>query len=562
MAEGAARPASAPTASPWRAAAAELGFVAAYVFLDWISYFHEYASLGITPWNPHAGLALAWLIRRGPARGLSLFAAVLAGDLAVRDFSVPWQAMLATAAVIAGAYTALGVGLKRLLGFDPEFARTRDVVTLLAASAAGAAVVALATVALFQFWGALAPADFRPAALRLWVGDIIGIAVVAPAALRARRWRAWADAARAGRPAFEALLAGGAIGGVLWVVFGLESTDEFKFFYLLFLPLVSIAVMRGIDGACAAALVTQLGILLLAQHRGFSSAEVTDFQLLLLALVITGLLTGAAASERRRADDARAESERQLRERQSELEHSARLAALGEMASALAHELNQPMTASRAYIRAAQRLMAAEDGDGAQNRARAAESVTGAVAQIDLAAGILRNLRELVRPRALAAAAEPTDVGEIIDQSLTLLRAQARAAKAEIAVRAAAGLLPVMAERVRVQQVILNLARNALDAVKFAAPSRRRVEVTAAPAADGRFVEIAVRDHGPGVPAEIAAKLFTAFATTKPEGLGLGLSISRGIVADHGGRLWLAHSGPDGAEFRFTLPVSGPTIRE
>jgi len=278
---------------------------------------------------------------------------------------------------------------------------------------------------------------------------------------------------------------------------------------------------------------------------------------LLLALTVTALLTGAVVTERGRAERAMRESERLLRERQSELEHSARLGALGEMASALAHELNQPMTASRAYIRTAQRVLGAEGG-GEENRARAAGAIANAVAQIDLAAGILRNLRELVRPRVVAA--QPTDMAELMDQSLALLRAQARGARAEIAVRRAPGLKPAKAERIRVQQVILNLLRNALDAVKPMPPRRRLVEASIRLAEDGRFVEIAVRDHGPGVSTEMIEKLFAAFATTKPEGLGLGLSICRGIVQEHGGRLWLESTGPEGADFRFTLPVAEPKI--
>jgi signal transduction histidine kinase len=92
-------------------------------------------------------------------------------------------------------------------------------------------------------------------------------------------------------------------------------------------------------------------------------------------------------------------------------------------------------------------------------------------------------------------------------------------------------------------------------------PQRRRVELVTRPTPDGRFVEIAVRDHGPGVPEEMSQRLFAAFATTKAEGLGLGLSICQGIVTEHGGKLWLESSDSGGADFRFTLPVKGPKIQ-
>ncbi len=541
-----------------RGLALEAAFVAAFVFLDWLSYIHQYATVGITPWDPGKGLALAWLMWRGPSRALALFIAILLSAV-VRATPAQWPLLAASSALVAGLYTLGAVVLVRRLAVDARLERMRDVILLLAVGGLAAAAVAFSHIGLLVAGGMLSSADFAPATLRQWVGDIIGIAVVAPAVLRAPIWFAQRQAARVGRYYIEAALVAIAIGGVLWTVFGIEDTDEHKFFYLLFLPLVAVAVRRGIDGACMAALVTQLGMLLTMQSRGFSSAEVTDFQILLLALTVTALLTGAVVTERARAERAQRESERLLRERQGELEHFARLGALGEMASTLAHELNQPMTASRAYIRTAQRLLAAEDGGDAQRRARAAESVASAVAQIDLAASILRNLRDLVRPRAVAV--QPADVEEIVEQSLTLLRAQTRTARAEIQVRHDGGLRPVMAERIRVQQVILNLVRNALDAVKAMPAKRRLVEVTIRPTSDGRFAEIAVRDLGHGVPEEMVARLFTAFATTKAEGLGLGLSICHGIVAEHGGKLWLESTGPEGADFRFTLPFKSPTIQ-
>jgi signal transduction histidine kinase len=539
-----------------REAGLEAGFVLAFLFLDWVSYFDPYGPVGFTPWDPAKGLAFAWLIWRGPWRGLLLFGAMLLAAGA-RGSPGSWLLLATGSALVAALYTLAAALLTRRLGFDARLERARDVILLLVAGAAGAALVAVLTSGLVVAGGILTREDFAPAALRQWVGDLIGIAVFTPAVLRAPHWRGLGRAVPAGRHYVEAFLAAAVIAGVLWIVFGAERADEYKLFYLLFLPLLAVAVIRGIDGACVAALITQLGLLVIVYNQEFSPFEVTDFQILLVALTVTALLTGAVVTERGRAERAMRESERLLRERQGELEHSARLGALGEMASAMAHELNQPMTASRAYIRTAQRVLSAE-GSGEEGRARAANAIASAVAQIDLAAGILRNLRELVRPRVVAA--QPTDMGEIVDQSLALLRAQVRGARAEVTVRRAPGLKPAMAERIRVQQVILNLLRNALDTVKPMPPRRRLVEVDIRPAVDGRFVEIAVRDHGPGVSTEMTEKLFTAFATTKPEGLGLGLSICRGIVHEHGGTLRLESTGPEGADFRFTLPVAEPKI--
>jgi two-component system sensor kinase FixL len=361
----------------------------------------------------------------------------------------------------------------------------------------------------------------------------------------------------------ELVLWAAAIGTMLWIVFGVETADEYKFFYLLFLPVVAVAVRHGIDGACMATVATQVGIILWSHGRGFGATAVTDFQFLLLALTVTGLLTGAVVSERERAERATRESERRLRESQDELEVASRLSALGEMASTMAHELNQPMTASRAYIRTAQRLLQV-DSELASNalpagHARAVDAIGNAVTQIDLAANIVRTLRELVRGRGLVP--EPVRMEEILDQSLALLRSQVRLAGIHIMVHRHAGLPAVMAERIRVQQVLLNLLRNAIDAVRTVPASRRRIEVEARIGKDNNHVEVAVRDNGPGVRPEIAERLFTAFVTDKAEGLGLGLSICRGIIQAHGGKLWLESSTPQGADFRFTLPTAHATMR-
>jgi C4-dicarboxylate-specific signal transduction histidine kinase len=286
---------------------------------------------------------------------------------------------------------------------------------------------------------------------------------------------------------------------------------------------------------------------------------VTDFQLLMLSLAVIGLLTGAVVSERERAEQATREFERRLRESQGELEHVSRLSALGEMASTLAHELNQPMTATRAYVRVAQRMLADEAASGQRGgRSRAMDAIASAISQVDLAGAIVRNLRDMVRRRTITR--EPVDLGELAHQSLTLVRSQAQFTQIRVSIRKRPDVPAVLAERIRIQQVIMNLLRNAIDAVRAAPVERREVTIDIAPAAPGQ-VEVAIRDRGPGVSPDVRENLFAAFTTTKPEGLGLGLSICRSIVQAHGGRMWLESTGPEGSDFRFTLPVAGDMIR-
>lgn len=543
-----------------RVAAGELAFITLYVLVDWASTIPSFTASGTTPWSPATGLALAWLIRRGLAGSASLFVAVLLAAIIVR---LPPEApgeLIGTAVVNAGGYALATFVLTHVLRFERGLDRLSDVITLLIIAGLSATVVAALHVGTFVWSGQVEAEEFPAAALRQWVGDIIGIAIVTPIVLRALCWNDWTVLARRVDLAAELVLWSAAIAAILWIIFGMETTNEFKFFYLLFLPTVAIAVRHGIDGACLVTLAVQAGIILWSQGRGLGPSAVTEFQILLLALTVTGLLTGAVVSERERAERATRESERRLRESQDELEVASRLSALGEMASTMAHELNQPMTASRAYIRTAQRLLSGPEAQGTPPaHASAVDAIGNAVTQIDLAANIVRTLRELVRGRGFSP--EPVRIEEIVDESLALLRSQVRLAGIHIIVHRHAGLPPVMAERVRVQQVLLNLLRNAIDAVRSVPAVRRQIEVAARIGEDGNHVEVAVRDKGPGVQPEIADRLFTAFVTDKPEGLGLGLSICRGIIQAHGGKLWLESSTPQGADFRFTLPTAHATLR-
>ena len=249
---------------------------------------------------------------------------------------------------------------------------------------------------------------------------------------------------------------------------------------------------------------------------------------------------------RRRTEQLRAAHD-DARRRREEMEHGARLALLGEMASSLAHEINQPLAAIANYANGCQRrLNSGTDPEGV------AEGVGLIAAQAERAAGIVRRMRAFVRKRV----PEPQilDVNDPVREALELFRATAARRGVTVFADLAEGLPPVRADRVQVEQVVLNLLQNAADAM--AGGETRRITVTTS--RDQDRVRVSVADSGPGLTPEAASHLFEPFFTTKPEGLGLGLSLSRGFVEAHGGRLW-AESTPDGARFAFTLPVCEDT---
>jgi two-component system sensor kinase FixL len=219
------------------------------------------------------------------------------------------------------------------------------------------------------------------------------------------------------------------------------------------------------------------------------------------------------------------------------------------MASALAHEINQPITAARALGRAAQEILRAQQPD----HHRADNNLSTMIAQIDHAAGVVRRMRDFLRrghPHISTVEIEP-----LIAEALSLIGAEARAKKIRIDFESMADMPPVHVDRIQLQQLVLNLARNSIDAITHAGQTNGRIQVVAKRLDSPDRIEVAVIDNGPGIDPELADRLFEPLVTSKHDGFGLGLSICATIAQSHHGRLWL-HSGTPGAtEFRFTIPL-------
>jgi two-component system, LuxR family, sensor kinase FixL len=229
------------------------------------------------------------------------------------------------------------------------------------------------------------------------------------------------------------------------------------------------------------------------------------------------------------------------------LTHVSRLATMGEMAAGIAHELNQPLTAIASYAQACDWLLARGSTDTAEIR----EALQQITAQGLRAGEIIRRLRNLVRtPDTLRVV---TDVNELIEELKGLALTDARVHNVRLTVELAPGLPPIVANRVEIQQVVLNLVRNAIEALESVPPERRDIVLRSAAGSDSN-VELSVIDSGPGVDAAIVARLFSPFVTTKPAGAGLGLAISRSIVEAHKGTLRYRPAGAGGACFVLRLP--------
>ena len=243
----------------------------------------------------------------------------------------------------------------------------------------------------------------------------------------------------------------------------------------------------------------------------------------------------------------RQETESRLQELQSELVHISRLTAMGEMASALAHELNQPLSAIANYLRGCRRLL---DKQSDERSRMVSDALDKAAGQTLRAGDIIGRLRDFVARGETERRVER--VAKLIDEASAIALVGAKERGIRVGYQLDSGAKPVLADRVQIQQVLINLMRNAIEAMEGA---ERRELVIAAVNADEDMVAISVSDTGPGIGAEARTRLFQPFFTTKRHGMGVGLSISRTIIEAHGGEIRAEMNPGGGAVFRFTLPA-------
>jgi two-component system sensor kinase FixL len=261
-----------------------------------------------------------------------------------------------------------------------------------------------------------------------------------------------------------------------------------------------------------------------------------------------GLVFAVAGGMRKRGIRRAKAYAARLAELQAQMIHVARLNAMGEMAGSLAHELNQPLTAIANYLNAAEQLLARDDVPAM----RVGELVRKAGDQAVRAGQIVGRVRASVDRGEIAMARE--SASEMVQEAVEVaLGAEARDG---VAVRYdfAKGADRVMADRIQVQQVVLNLVRNAAEAM--AGRARRELRI-GSQAIEPGFLQFHVADTGPGISPQVADRLFQPFVTGKADGMGVGLSISRNIIEAHGGRMWVEANDDGGATFHFTLKRSG-----
>jgi signal transduction histidine kinase len=248
-------------------------------------------------------------------------------------------------------------------------------------------------------------------------------------------------------------------------------------------------------------------------------------------------------TERRRADEER----ERLRQVQADLAHLSRVTTMGELTASLAHEIRQPIAAAVTNAKTCLRWLGRDEPDVAE----ASEAASRLVKDVTRAADIISRISLLFKKGGLQR--ELVDVNELIREMIVLLRGEANRYSISIRTELAEGLPKVMADRVQLQQVFMNLMLNGIEAMKET--SGGSVLTIKSEANDGQLL-ISVSDTGVGLPPEQTDQIFRAFFTTKDNGTGMGLPISRSIIESHGGRLWATGASGRGATFQFILPAT------
>ena len=244
----------------------------------------------------------------------------------------------------------------------------------------------------------------------------------------------------------------------------------------------------------------------------------------------------------------RREAERRIHDLQAELLHASRLSVMGQMASTMAHELNQPLTAVMNYLEAGRQLLAT----GAGGPERIGEMMEKAIAQAQRAGDVIRRLRGFVSKGETERRIQ--SLNQLVEEALALALVGARQRSVRASLELDHALPPVLVDQVQIQQVVLNLVRNAIEAMEEV--ERRELTIGTRAITEEGMAEVIVSDTGPGIAAELADRLFQPFVTTKATGMGLGLSICREIVEAHHGRLTTSPGSAGGTVFRLTLPLA------
>lgn len=521
-----------------------VGFAVAYAIAFVAARPHASGAGIFYPWNAAAALDLALMARLGlgwlpVVFGVSLTVGIVLGG--------PEAGM---AVAVSGAIAeAAGCGLaaamlRRRAGVMAPLTRVRTTVRFFIAVAIAAGTAAMAPAIMFYVFGT---GGWSVAAEQTSHGILrMGAALLLVAPLLLVLGGQHFSIPDQPQLAIETALQVVALAVISAEVFVRFVNEEIHFFYLLFLPFGWITVRHGLRGAVLALAAVYAAPLVSDWFVPHQEQAILELQIRLIVLGITMLLLGAVVSERR-------QTQTRMLARQAELAHVQRLNVGWEMASALAHEINQPLTAAMNYTQAALRMMNSKTAD----LERTAQVMHKSLDQIERVGQIVHGLRDFMNKGELRLS--QTEIGDTVEDALRLVSPEANAAGITLHAGDYSSLPMVMADKTQLVQILVNLLRNAIQALSSSRTTNGLVNIKGKVV--DRTIDICISDNGPGIDEKIKSRLFEPFVTTKESGMGLGLSISKSIAEAHHGRLTVESPATGGTAFHIVMPIAEKGLR-
>ncbi len=508
-------------------------FIFLFVLLDRLSFIYPYRGLNISPWNPAPALLLVYILRsRNKTAFLSVFIAVIASDLMSRGMHHTQPLIqLASQLLVTLGYIAIAEVIRFRLAVIGSLDTRQALLHWIPLIGVGTAVNAGIYISLLRFTDFLPDsADWQTAWFRFWIGDFVGIFITFPffwwlnrqqnrSRLKHHLWQ----------PEIVIYLLVSIMS--LWMAFAVGGIYGYRVSYVLFLPVILAAAHLGMVGAITFASVMQLGIVGSVLSLEYSASSFVELQLLALAISVVGFFIGVVVDELKQASE--------------ELRHSLRLAAAGEMAGALAHELNQPLTALSAYALACQTLSGSSTKDQKLDLA-----IKGVLAESRRTAEVVHRLRDFFKTGSTRL--QSIQLSLLLQEVLSLYQQKT----ARFGVEFRIGEIPevsLLLDPMQIGVVIRNLLSNALDAAMLGKRETAWIRLETS-IVDRSTLMITIEDSGPGVTNEDQEMIFEPFKSTKSSGLGLGLAMSRSIVEVHGGTLY--YEVADHGVFKLVLPIT------
>jgi two-component system sensor kinase FixL len=520
------------------------GYLALYFVINVITDSHQFRSSGITLWSPDNGLSLLLMMESIYFSPVVLIGEILA-DKFIHNVSQGFSVVIISEVALTFGYVLIAIVLRVIFRFNFRTISFENLMALLAVVPTGTALTMSLFCGVLYYSGAIPIDNLYAAAFGFWLGDTVGIVIIVPAAIalfdlmNKSRWRGFTGIG-------DVLTVLAIISSLaLFVFISTSSVEHHQLFYLLFLPIIWVGLRFGYVGVSLSLLATQALLIAAVSYYHINDSQFGSLQTLMFILSITGLLLGAVVTERE-------QSARLVRQQQSELARIAARAATGAMASTLAHEISQPLSALASYVYSASRML--EDADASPSVTDARSALMKAESEAQRARIIIERIRDFVSSGRLQL--EPVDLIHLVEKIRALNVDEAKSRGVDLTVESSVACPAVTADKIAIEQALNNLVVNAIDSASSRGDSGGQVRIRHFQRSDD--IVLQVDDNGAGVAPEIADRLFETFETTKLKGMGLGLPLTLQIAKRHSGRLGWRPLDPQGASFFIEVPIHGP----